>query len=308
MSIRLLALVGISLLMSAAPAGRGQSKQSSTGRRGYEKRDQSLVRLSARSGPDASEVLARVDGEVAMSRNSQLMTDLPWVFGGKTQRGWQLYAPLIAEMLGVDSDPASEGFVVSLAHWQWERGIPVTGILDGATWGEMVASFQLARLRDKKDPSPDRVIVIPPSDCYDPTRSEEFRLAEGETYAAYKKMVRAAAADKTLGLAVSSEGDLAESERYLKIISALRTREYQASLRKQSPRSGRAGLAVNSPHFTGRALDLYVGGEPVSTRDDNRALQIRTPVYRWLVKNASSFGFRPYFYEPWHWEHVGSQQ
>jgi LAS superfamily LD-carboxypeptidase LdcB len=48
-----------------------------------------------------------------------------------------------------------------------------------------------------------------------------------------------------------------------------------------------------------------VGGEPVNTKDENRALQTHGPVYRWLVKNASSFGFRPYFYEPWHWEYVG---
>ncbi len=77
-------------------------------------------------------------------------------------------------------------------------------------------------------------------------------------------------------------------------------------LRRQSPNAGRAGLAVNSPHFTGRALDLYVGGQPVETRDDNRAVQVQTPVYQWLVRNAARFGFRPYFYEPWHWEYVGS--
>ena len=85
----------------------------------------------------------------------------------------------------------------------------------------------------------------------------------------------------------------------------MRTPEYQAQLRAQSPNSGRAGLAVNSPHFTGRALDLYVGGEPVSTKDENRAIQTQTRAYRWLVKNAGHFGFRPYFYEPWHWEYVG---
>jgi LAS superfamily LD-carboxypeptidase LdcB len=62
---------------------------------------------------------------------------------------------------------------------------------------------------------------------------------------------------------------------------------------------------MNSPHFTGRALDIYVGGEPVSTKDDNRAIQTQTKAYRWLVKNAAHFGFRPYFYEPWHWEYVG---
>jgi len=46
-----------------------------------------------------------------------------------------------------------------------------------------------------------------------------------------------------------------------------------------------------------------VGGEPVSTDDRNRAIQVNTKVYQWLVKNAESFGFYPYFYEPWHWEY-----
>ena len=79
----------------------------------------------------------------------------------------------------------------------------------------------------------------------------------------------------------------------------------QEQLRRQSPNAGSAGLAVNSPHFTGRALDLYVGGDPVDTKDANRAIQVNTPVYKWLVRNAARFGFRPYFYEPWHWEYVG---
>ena len=99
--------------------------------------------------------------------------------------------------------------------------------------------------------------------------------------------------------------ELAPAEKYLKIVSAFRSREYQEQLRRQSPNAGSAGLAVNSPHFTGRALDLYVGGEPVDSKDSNRAVQVSTPVYRWLVQNARRFGFRPYFYEPWHWEYVG---
>jgi LAS superfamily LD-carboxypeptidase LdcB len=48
-----------------------------------------------------------------------------------------------------------------------------------------------------------------------------------------------------------------------------------------------------------------VGGLPVETKDANRAIQVQTPVYKWLVRNAEHFGFRPYFYEPWHWEYVG---
>jgi LAS superfamily LD-carboxypeptidase LdcB len=118
-------------------------------------------------------------------------------------------------------------------------------------------------------------------------------------------MVAAAAADPTSGLKADAAGGLAPEEKFLKIVSSFRSREHQAALRAQSPGSGRAGLAVNSPHFTGRALDLYVGGEPVETKDANRALQVQTPAYRWLVRNADKFGFRPYYYEPWHWEYVG---
>jgi D-alanyl-D-alanine carboxypeptidase len=41
----------------------------------------------------------------------------------------------------------------------------------------------------------------------------------------------------------------------------------------------------------------------VSTADANRAIQVATPAYGWLARNAHRFGFRPYFYEPWHWEY-----
>ena len=112
-----------------------------------------------------------------------------------------------------------------------------------------------------------------------------------------------AAAAKDLKLPLDADGKITASEKSLKIISAFRSPEYQQKLRAQSPNAGRAGLAINSPHFTGRALDIYVGGDPVSTKDANRAIQVNTKAYRWLVKNAENFGFIPYFYEPWHWEY-----
>jgi LAS superfamily LD-carboxypeptidase LdcB len=135
----------------------------------------------------------------------------------------------------------------------------------------------------------------PADDFYDSSREIHLLKVERETYAAYKKMI--AAAVKELNLK-------SENRKFLKIISAYRSREYQENLRRKEPNAGRAGLAVNSPHFTGRALDIYVGGEPVTTKDANRAIQVETPVYKWLVKNAERFGFYPYFYEPWHWEYV----
>jgi hypothetical protein len=232
----------------------------------------------------------------AALRNVELQDSLSWAFGGKSQRGWRIYAPLVGGLIGADGDQATGDFAAQLSHWQQQRGVAANGVLDGDTWSRMVANWQDDRLKDHTRPTADELVTIPTTECYDPSRAEALRKVERRTYAAYKQMVAAAAADGVAG----------DGEPYFKVISALRTPEYQAQLRAQSPNSGRAGLAMNSPHFTGRALDIYVGGEPVSTKDDNRALQTQTKAYRWLVKNAARFGFRPYFYEPWHWEYVGN--
>ncbi|MGB8510558.1 MAG: M15 family metallopeptidase, partial [Pyrinomonadaceae bacterium] len=233
-------------------------------------------------------------------------SDLGWAFGGKQQRGWYLYTPLLNRLLGTETGADANVFASSLANWQQSAGLAPSGVLDEETLYQIISGWQSVRLKDKSSPPPDRLLIAPVSDFYDPTRPDELRQVERETYAAYKRMVAAALADRSLGLAAASSGGaLAPDEKYLKIISAFRSREYQEHLRRQSPNAGRAGLAVNSPHFTGRALDIYVGGEPVETRDANRELQVKTKVYLWLVRNADKFGFRPYYYEPWHWEYVG---
>jgi D-alanyl-D-alanine carboxypeptidase len=242
----------------------------------------------------------------AATRNTLLKYELSWAFGGKSQRGWYLYTPLISRLLETDKDAATNDFASALSRWQRGAGLEPNGVLDDETIYRMVSAWQGARLKNKEYARPDELLVAPTSDFYDPTRADELRQVERETYAAYKRMVAAAAADPSLGLKQTASGELAPEERFLKIVSSFRSREYQENLRRQSPNSGRAGLAVNSPHFTGRALDLYVGGEPVETKDANRALQVQTNAYRWLVRNAERFGFRPYYYEPWHWEYVGA--
>ncbi|HKQ03691.1 MAG TPA: D-alanyl-D-alanine carboxypeptidase family protein [Blastocatellia bacterium] len=265
-----------------------------------------VERLSAAAKP-AAETASAAAGlfASAASRNADLQDSLTWAFGGKSQRGWRLYAPLVGGLIGADSAQTSGDFAAQLSRWQQQHGASANGILDNNTWSQMVSNWQANRLKDHSRPTAEEVVTIPTTECYDPSRPEALRQAERRTYAAYKQMIAAAASDPSLGLQVTGDGQLADSEKYFKVVSALRTPEYQAQLRAQSPNSGRAGLAVNSPHFTGRALDLYVGGEPVSTKDDNRAIQTQTKAYRWLVKNAGRFGFRPYFYEPWHWEYVG---
>ena len=263
----------------------------------------SLIPEKAEAASPAELSSANSAMNLAAEKNARLKTELKWVFGGKAQRGWQIYLPLICRLISTESDAESSDFALALSRWQQSFGLAPTGMLDHNTWSLMVSTWQSQRIKGVVASPSEQLLQAPASDFYDLSRPAELRQVEPQAYAAYQRMAAAAAADPSLGLAITQNGDLAPSEQFLKIISAFRSPQYQAQLRKQSPRAGRAGLAVNSPHFTGRALDLYVGGEPASTRDDNRALQTRTRVYQWLVKNAEKFGFYPYFYEPWHWEY-----
>lgn len=240
----------------------------------------------------------------AAVQNAALRNELTWIFGGKQQRGWYLYDLLIGETVKTNEDFGTSDFASAVAVWQKHAGLSGDGVLDEDSLMRMVSQWQSNRLKNRAVATPDQLLTAPPADFFDPSRAPELRQVERNTYAAYKRMIAAALADPTLKLARTSAGELAPGERYFKIISSFRSREYQDELRRKSPNAGRAGLAVNSPHFTGRALDIYVGGDPVDTKDANRAIQVDTPAYRWLVRNAERFGFRPYFYEPWHWEYV----
>jgi zinc D-Ala-D-Ala carboxypeptidase len=289
-SIVLAALIGVIVLQTQT--SRGQEAKGSA-------KEQLLKPTSAvREAPTAF--------HVAAVRNTALRYELDWTFGGKPQRGWYLYKGLIGRLLDTDADVMSDDFAVALSRWQQTAGLPPSGILDADTLYAMIAKWQSERLKDRSFAASDQLVLAPSSEFWDPERLEELRQVERETYAAYHRMLAAAVADPSLGLALDADGKLAPTEKYLKLLSTFRTREYQEKLRRETPAAGRAGLAINSPHFTGRAIDIYVGGDPVETKDFNRAIQVETKVYKWLVRNAGSFGFRPYFYEPWHWEYVGT--
>ncbi len=308
------ALVAVALL--DVRTGRSQSKsKESTNKPAAEKGAESRVKPTVlvrdrRVEADTKDVSTSSTFGSAATRNALLSSELSWTFGNKQERGWYLYTPLIKRLLNIDTkhdtkyNIGTEQFASALSRWQAKSGLKPTGVLDEDTLYAMIATWQGARLKDRVYPQPGQLLTAPVSDFYDPTRADELRQVERETYAAYKRMVSAAVADRSLGLARAAHGELAPGEKYLKIVSAFRSREYQEKLRRESPNSGSAGLAVNSPHFTGRALDLYVGGDPVDTGDSNRAIQVQTRVYQWLVRNAERFGFRPYCYEPWHWEYV----
>ena len=240
--------------------------------------------------------------KTAANENAKLKNNLVWTLGAKTHRGWYIYVSLIQQTTGTEAEPETLEFARAVSVWQQKFGLSASGVIDSDTLLKLIESWQARRLKSSRFPSESELLNAPIADFYDQTRDVALLQVERETYAAYKKMIAAAATE--LNLKTTKTGELAPDERYLRIISAFRSREYQEKLRRESPDSGRAGLAVNSPHFTGRALDIYVGGEPTITKDPNRAQQAQTPAYKWLVKNAERFGFYPYYYEPWHWEYV----
>lgn len=290
-------VVAATLFVATARSSRGQTQRPKTE---SPVKPTSLVREPSK--PLSANVAPALIA--AAEKNAVLRNELDWIFGGKAQRGWFLYDLLIRQTLSTQKETFTTDFASSLLTWQKQMGLNPEGVLDESSLMAMVSQWQNNRLQDRTPAVPDQLLTAPASDFYDPERLEELRQVERQTYAAYKRMIAAAIADPTLKLSHTPSGELAPDEKYFKIISAFRTREYQERLRRESPNAGTAGLAVNSPHFTGRALDLYVGGEPVDTKDANRAIQVDTPAYRWLVRNAARFGFRPYFFEPWHWEYV----
>lgn len=250
--------------------------------------------------PESNKSDSSVFAKAALS-NSKLKTSLEWAFGKKRQTGWYLYIPLIQHTIKTESRPEETEFAGALSEWQKEHALSANGILDEETLLAMIKFWQSRRIPKLYEADETTLFHAPIADFFDPTRDANLLYLEKETYAAYKKMITAAAKDLNLQI---ENGTLTGDEKFLTIISAHRSRAYQEQLRKKEPNAGRAQLAFTSPHFTGRALDIYVGGEPVTTKDENRAVQVETEVYKWLVKNAERFGFYNYFYEPWHWEYV----
>jgi D-alanyl-D-alanine carboxypeptidase len=286
-----LLLVVATVVSVAALTSPSQSRRSKTA---SPKRPVQLTSRPSTASANSSSSSAAAAFSGAAAQNVVLRNEVNWTFGGKSQRGWYLYDLLISKTLDIPHDPVTHDFAASLAKWQKKKGLRSDGLLDQPSLMALVSHWQSNRLKSRTPATPDKLLLAPAADFYDPGRATELRQVERDTYEAYKAMIAAARADL----------NLKPTDQYLKIISAFRSPAYQEQLRRQSPNAGRAGLAVNSPHFTGRALDIYVGGSPVDTKDSNRAIQVNTPAYRWLVRNAERFGFRPYFYEPWHWEYV----
>jgi hypothetical protein len=232
-------------------------------------------------------------------------TTTPLAPFGRIEQGWQIYEAQVARTIGTRCASDTKAFAATLATWQARHRLPATGAVDPTTLGAMKHDWQHARpfiAAFKTGVCPDaaadeNLADIAPKEGWLGKRSKLDRRA----LAALRRMVAAARAD---------DPRIARDPQMLTIVSAFRSPAYDAAKCANGANCNGIAKARCSAHRTGTAVDLFVGAapgqSPVSTDDDNRLHQSRTPAYRWLVKNGARYGFVNYVFEPWHWEWVGA--
>ena len=234
----------------------------------------------------------------AARENARTFKGLAWAPFGAPERGWDVYAPVIAADIGATCPGDSTGFAAALAAWQQKHGMPATGRIEPEGFEKMRIAWMLRRpfVRETRDGS---CPPAAPAAALQTARPDEgywgkqVQLTSG-TLAAYRRL-REAARREVPGAA--------SDKHFLTLVSGFRPPD-PVYVRGGPARAG------CSAHRTGTAVDLYVGAlpdrDPTSTADANRSFQASTPLYRWLTANAGRFGFVPYPYEPWHWEYAGA--
>lgn len=240
--------------------------------------------------------------ETAAAVNAASLSTLAWSPFGKSETGWEIYAPRIAAEIGTTCAPGSNGFASALARWQGAHGLPQTGVVDPAVFATMLTRWHLARpfVRVNREGT---CPGAPPQDALDLARPEEsyggkaIRLRPG-ALEAYRRMAAEARA----------AGVLARPET-LRIFSGFRAPEADAQRCARDRNCQGLIRTICSAHRTGLAMDVVIDGapgfDPASSADENRLAMTRSPLYRWMVGNAGRFGFVNYVYEPWHWEWTG---
>ncbi|WP_313005306.1 D-alanyl-D-alanine carboxypeptidase family protein, partial [Brevundimonas sp.] len=230
---------------------------------------------------------------------------LEWSPFGSAEWGWETYTPLIQREIGSPCDPASAGFAEALAGFQARYGLMATGQFDQPTfqvfrglWQER-RPFVMARVRGEcPDPPPISMLAyLSPQEEH---AERMTRLLRRDVLDAYRRMVAAARAEAP---AIAADPEL------MQIFSGFRDPEADAARCAAQGNCDGLRRAACSPHRTGTAIDIHVGhvaGMGVDSTDPmSRRHMAQGPAYRWLVANASRFGFTPYVFEPWHWEWTG---
>jgi D-alanyl-D-alanine carboxypeptidase len=233
------------------------------------------------------------------SENAKLVKTARWDFGAH-QIGFEIYIPLIQKTIGTKANYDTDEFANALMAWQKKNNAsPCNGLLDLNAFNALKKYWQESRGIEHAFEEKERVNI---SEDYRylkpniPVKPESLWLAGKKTFHAYQAMFAAARKDGVTG-------------DFLKIASSNRDLKRLKMLQQGVPKNkiGFSIAGTKSVHFTGRALDLYVGGDPTESNDPNRLLQIHSKAYLWLLENGDKFGFKNYFYEPWHWEYVGGE-
>lgn len=236
----------------------------------------------------------------AAESNAASLDTLAWRPFGRAETGWASYAPLVARETGTPCPADTPGFAAALARWQGRQGHPADGVFKPQDFDPMRDAMNLRRPFVQQTAKGLCPAAPPEADLATAARTETYggkpiRLRAG-ALAAYRRMVAAAHA-----------AGVADGEA-LKLVSGYRGPDEEAA-RCADGGCNTLTRAHCSAHRTGLALDLYLdhlpGHDPSSTDDANRAAMSRSPAYRWLVANGERFGFRPYPFEPWHWEWTG---
>jgi D-alanyl-D-alanine carboxypeptidase len=239
----------------------------------------------------------------AARQNRQGLSQLSFAPFRRPELGWAIYEPLVAHEIGAKSGAATLAFAGHLAVWQAARRLPPTGVMDEASFDTMVAAWQerrpfvaASRRGCPLPPSESSLALVPASQSY----GGKTMLLRPAALAAYGRMLAAARAE--------SPG-LRDDPRLMTLFSAYRDVASDAARCARDGNCQGIVRAACSSHLTGLTIDLYLGAapgySPDSSDDVNRLYISRGPAYRWIVNNASRFGFTPYAFEPWHWEWIG---
>jgi hypothetical protein len=241
--------------------------------------------------------------ETAARLNAASLSTMAWAPFGRAEIGWETYAPFVAHEIGTTCAPGHGGFAEALARWQQANGRPPNGIFGAQDFEVMrVVSHRrrpfVRAFANGCPPAADPASLVP-------ARGQEGYAGKpislrSDALAAYRRMVAAARREVP---------GFTDDPSLLTIFSGYRGPDEEAERCLGRDCDGPVRVAC-SPHRTGTAVDMFVGfapgSRPDSTDDHNRLFMSKTPVYRWLVANASRFGFAPYVFEPWHWEWVAA--
>jgi hypothetical protein len=234
--------------------------------------------------------------------NAASLTTMVWTPFGRTETGWEIYAPRVAYEIQTACAPGTPRFAAALARWQGGHGLKSTGTFDPETFKVMLVRWHRARPFVKVNgegicpgaPSVALLSTAKPEESYG---GKTIQLRPG-AMDAYRRM-----------LAEAKAAGVVRDPRVLTLFSGFRDPAADAARCARDNNCQGVSRTICSAHRTGLAMDLFIaaapGFGPDSSADPNRLAMSRSDVYRWMVANAGRFGFVNYVFEPWHWEWTG---